>query len=125
MTFRFPEELAEEIIARAKATGKDRTAVVVEALSQVFGLPLPQSQPTPEILRHRLDYLEEILANLSEQVTELGQASDRNQEILCRLAALEQTVALLQASDESSGDSSSEAVDHTAFVATTEHKQMV
>jgi predicted transcriptional regulator len=38
-TFRLPENLIQEIRSRAEATGRDRTAVVVEALKQAFGLP--------------------------------------------------------------------------------------
>jgi len=77
MTFRFPTELVEEIVARSKATGKDRTAVVVEALSQAFDLSLPVSSSV-ESLQQQLDQLAAIVTNLAEQVTELRQSTKLN-----------------------------------------------
>jgi PAS domain S-box-containing protein len=43
VTFRLPEDLIQAITSQAKETGTDRTAVVVNALRQVFGLPSSQT----------------------------------------------------------------------------------
>jgi PAS domain S-box-containing protein len=97
MTFRFPEELAEEIASRAKGSGKDRTAIVVEALTQAFGLPL--SSPvavTVELLQQQLHQLEERLAAVAEQLTELRQIPNLDRTALLRIATLEQVVASFQ-----------------------------
>jgi predicted transcriptional regulator len=97
MTFRFPPDLVKEIVSRAQATGKDRTAVVVEALSQVFGLPLPSpTSTTAEALWQQLNQLEDIAVNLSEQVAELQQKLYLDNSLFRRLDALEQAVAALQ-----------------------------
>jgi len=77
MTFRFPAELAEEIVSRSKATGKDRTAVVVEALSEAFDLSLPTSLSI-ESLQQQLNQLEAIVTDLANQVTELCQSASQN-----------------------------------------------
>jgi predicted DNA-binding protein len=77
MTFRFPAELAEEIVNRSKAAGKDRTAVVVEALSEAFDLALPTSFSI-ESLQQQLNQLESIVTDLAEQVAELRQNTGQN-----------------------------------------------
>lgn len=96
MTFRFPPELVEEIIARANASGKDRTAIVVEALFQAFGLPSLQTSITTESLSKQLNQLEDTVAQLSEQVGELRQKVDAGGKLAQRLNTLEQTVALVK-----------------------------
>jgi predicted ATP-grasp superfamily ATP-dependent carboligase len=73
MTFRFPEELAEEIVSRSKVTGRDRTAVVVEALSEAFNLSIPVSSSV-ESLQQQLNQLEATVTDLAEQITELRQS---------------------------------------------------
>ncbi|NEQ22849.1 MAG: PAS domain-containing protein, partial [Microcoleus sp. SIO2G3] len=73
-TFRLPENLIQEIRFRAEATGRDRTAIVVEALKQAFGLPLNESRPaTVEELQQQLNKLEKNVTTLNEQLTELSQ----------------------------------------------------
>jgi predicted nuclease with TOPRIM domain len=76
-TFRLPENLIQEIRFRAEATGRDRTAIVVEALKQAFGLPLNDSRlATVEELQQQLNKLEENVTTLNEQLTELSQKPD-------------------------------------------------
>jgi PAS domain S-box-containing protein len=76
-TFRLPENLIQEIRFRAEATGRDRTAIVVEALKQAFGLPLNESRPaTVEELQQKLNKLEKNVTTLNEQLTELSQKPD-------------------------------------------------
>ncbi len=75
-TFRLPENLIQEIRSRAEATGRDRTAVVVEALKQAFGFPLSESRPsTVEELQEQLNELEKKYAALHEQLTQVTQKS--------------------------------------------------
>jgi PAS domain S-box-containing protein len=72
-TFRLPEDLTQEIRSRAEATGRDRTAVVIEALKQAFGLPLDESRSaTVEELQQQLGELEEKFSLLSEQLKQLS-----------------------------------------------------
>ncbi|MBD3885671.1 hypothetical protein IFO70_28575 [Phormidium tenue FACHB-886] len=96
MTFRFPPELVEEIISRANASGKDRTAIVVEALFQAFGLPSLQPSITTETLSKQLNQLEDAVTQLSEQVDELRQTVDAGGLLAQRLNTLEQAVALVK-----------------------------
>lgn len=73
-TFRLPENLIHEIRTRAEATGRDRTAIVVEALKQSFGLPVSESRPvTVEKLQEQLNKLEKKYAALTEQLAQLNQ----------------------------------------------------
>ncbi|NJN85507.1 MAG: hypothetical protein HC881_03315 [Leptolyngbyaceae cyanobacterium SL_7_1] len=60
MTFRFPAPLAQAIDAQSRATGRDRTTIVTEALAQMFGLSLPSKPPiTLETLQQQVDNLEQ------------------------------------------------------------------
>ncbi|HBB32616.1 MAG TPA: PAS domain-containing protein [Cyanobacteria bacterium UBA8803] len=71
-TFRLPEQLTQEIRYRAEATGRDRTAVVVEALKQAFGLPPGEPRPaTVEEIQEQLHELEKKYKKLNEQLTQL------------------------------------------------------
>lgn len=75
-TFRLPDNLIQEIRFRAEATGRDRTAVVIEALKQAFGFPQPESRPaTVEELQEQLHQLETKLTTLTQQLTQLTQQS--------------------------------------------------
>lgn len=73
-TFRLPENLIQEIRSRAEATGRDRTAVVVEALKQAFGMPLGEPRPaTVEELQQQLNQLEKKFTTLTQQLGEVSQ----------------------------------------------------
>ncbi len=73
-TFRLPENLIQEIRSRAEATGRDRTAVVIEALKQAFGMPTNESRPaTVEELQHQLSELEEKITTLTQQLNKITQ----------------------------------------------------
>ena len=74
MTFRFPVPLAQAIEGQARATGRDRTTVVAEALTQTFGLSLPaKSSVTIEMLQQQIAQLESNIASLSQQLVALQQ----------------------------------------------------
>jgi PAS domain S-box-containing protein len=80
VTFRLPEDLVQAIISQAKATGKCKTAVVVEALKQVFGFPVSETPPASlEGLNQQIDSLREKVTCLNKQLVELTQEglSDR------------------------------------------------
>ena len=69
-TFRLPENLIQEIRSRAEATGRDRTAVVIEALKQAFGMPASESRPaTVEELQQQLNELEKKFISLTQELT--------------------------------------------------------
>lgn len=81
-TFRLPENLIQEIRLRAEATGRDRTAVVVEALKKSFGIPISESRPaTVEKLQEQLNQLETKYAALYEQLAQVNQTSSDQSKI--------------------------------------------
>lgn len=81
-TFRLPENLIQEIRSRAEATGRDRTAVVVEALKNSFGIPITQSRPaTVEKLQEQLNQLEKKYAALHEQLAQVNQITSDQSKI--------------------------------------------
>lgn len=76
-TFRLPDDLIQEIRSRAEATGRDRTAVVIEALKQAFGFPAsePRSATVEELQLH-LNELETKYSKLTQQFEQLTQQLD-------------------------------------------------
>ncbi len=79
MTFRFPLQVVQAIEFQARATGRDRTTVVIEALSQSFGLSLPETgSVTVEILHQRINQVEANLALLAGQIVEGENDSSTN-----------------------------------------------
>lgn len=76
ITFRFPEEVLEVIEAQARASGRNRTAVVIEALGQFYGFsPLTSAPSTLETLQQQVHQLSRQVADLTEQLTEARQGS--------------------------------------------------
>ncbi len=81
-TFRLPEQLTQEIRFRAETTGRDRTAVVIDALKQAFGLPPEEPRPaTVEDIQYQINELEQKYKQLSHQLTELTQTSILERQI--------------------------------------------
>ncbi|HBE21765.1 MAG TPA: PAS domain-containing protein [Cyanobacteria bacterium UBA11149] len=81
-TFRLPEQLTQEIRFRAETTGRDRTAVVIDALKQAFGLPPSEPRPsTVEEIQEQLNELEQKYKELSCQLTQLTQTSVLERQI--------------------------------------------
>ncbi len=81
-TFRLPEQLNQEIRFRAETTGRDRTAVVIDALKQAFGLPPGEPRPaTVEDIQDQINELEQKYKQLSHQLTELTQTSILERQI--------------------------------------------
>lgn len=102
MTFRFSADIAQAIEAQARATGRDRTTVVVEALTQVFGLSLTSKVPvTLEVLQQQVEAIETSIKMFTEQLVASQKiyASSNNSHLS----------ALLNVSDNSS-ESSFEAL---------------
>jgi len=91
MTFRFPSPLAQAIEAQARATGRDRTTVVAEALAQMFGLTLPaKATVTIELLQQQVERVESSVTQLSEQLANLQRITRTDSNTLYRLELLEQ-----------------------------------
>jgi PAS domain S-box-containing protein len=96
VTFRLPDELMEAITSQAQATGRPRTAVVVDALKQVFGVPSAQTLPTSvDKLHQHQEAVGQAVASLKRQPIELrrGTASYHNQ---CHQEELDQSLATAQ-----------------------------
>ncbi len=109
-TFRLPDNLIQEIRFRAEATGRDRTAVVIEALKQAFGFPLPESRPaTVEELQEQLHHLETKLTTLTEQLTQLTQQSLLESTLFEVSPTHKQAIALAQRDEVQQDDSVSKA----------------
>lgn len=98
MTFRFPAPLAQAIEAQARATGRDRTTVVAEALAQRFGLALPvKASVTIEMLQQQVEQVENTVTTLSEQLANLQAVTHTDRTTLYRLELLEQFGTSLRA----------------------------
>jgi PAS domain S-box-containing protein len=93
-TFRLPENLIQEIRSRAEASGRDRTAVVIEALKQAFGMPMNESRPaTVEELQNQLKDLEQKFMTLTEELSKLTHQAPRVSQINSISPVLQQTAA--------------------------------
>jgi PAS domain S-box-containing protein len=93
-TFRLPENLIQEIRSRAEATGRDRTAVVIEALKQAFGMPASVSRPaTVEELQQQLNELEHKFLTLTQQLNQVSPKSPTFSNISPVSPGLMQTIA--------------------------------
>lgn len=97
VSFRLPAKLIEVIELKVRETGKDRTAVVVEALNQVFGVSSghrahPVSTHVVEELNQQLRELESQIDTLTNQLGELKQQPVVDNSILERLVILEEAM---------------------------------
>ena len=79
VTFRLPEDLMKAITSEARATGKCKTAVVVDALKQVFGL---FSHQTPSASKNKLHPSQNLLcqdvADSRQQPIEFSRRASSN-----------------------------------------------
>jgi PAS domain S-box-containing protein len=97
ITFRLPAEVIEVIESQARATGRNRTAIVIEALAQTYGLQPPSPAPvTTEILQQQLDDLQEQVTTLSYQLAEANQKSLVNSNTADLVQVLEQAIRSFQ-----------------------------
>ena len=83
VAFRLPEELMQAVVSQAKATGKSKTAVVVDALKKVFGFPVEEeANASIEGVQNQLDTLKEKVSLLNQQILELEpEVSLRNDQV--------------------------------------------
>lgn len=66
VSFRLPDNIVQALEAQAKVTGKNKTKLVVEILTQAYDLSQPPSQQvTPEMLQQQIDQLKQQVAVLS------------------------------------------------------------
>lgn len=110
MTFRFPAQIAQAIEAQARATGRDRTTVVAEALGQAFGLSLPSKIPvTLEMLQQRIEQIETQVGDIERHVVSVEQTAHTSYDAQSGLSLLQDINSSLQillsqpADEESSG----------------------
>jgi PAS domain S-box-containing protein len=76
VTFRLPDDIMEAITSQAQATGRPRTAVVIDALKQAFGVPSPKALPTALERSHQQQKtLHQDVADLNQQPVHLKQAN--------------------------------------------------
>ena len=76
VTFRLPEDLIQAIASQATATGKCKTAVVIDALKQVFELPTSTASPTLiKKLQEQQEALSEGVAGLNQSLVELNRGT--------------------------------------------------
>ncbi|MDJ0704108.1 MAG: hypothetical protein QNJ46_12565 [Leptolyngbyaceae cyanobacterium MO_188.B28] len=67
VSFRFPNDVIESIEAEAKITGRSKTNIVLNALTQAYGFHRP-TEPTPT-----LEQIERQLSELRGQIRSLSQ----------------------------------------------------
>lgn len=93
-TFRLPDNLIQEIKYRAETTGRDRTAVVIEALKQSFGMPPSESRPaTVEELHAQLNQLEKKFIALSQQLAQVTEKPLPESRVIQLTTAIRQAIA--------------------------------
>lgn len=73
VTFRLPEDLIEAITLQATASGRGKTAVVVEALKQVFGLSASTTTTSVDGIDKQQQELSREVASLNQQFNQLGE----------------------------------------------------
>lgn len=96
VTFRFPEDLMEAISSQATATGKCKTAVVVDALKQVFGVPCDKTPVASSTAFHQQEALRAASACFNKQQVELQREATAKGNLEC-VEELNQTLAAAQA----------------------------
>ena len=72
VTFRLPEDLIEAITLQANASGRCKTAVVVEALKQVLIYPTNATPDLLEGLQQQQEELQQKVASLNQQIVEFN-----------------------------------------------------
>ena len=98
ISFRIPDEITEALDTQVKITGRSRTSLIVEALTQMFGLP--QASPngaTTTSLEHQLKELEKQVTTLSSQLAEFRLQTQANTPCLYKSKLLNQAVISFQA----------------------------
>lgn len=96
MTFRFSAQIAQAIESQARATGRDRTTVVAEALGQAFGLSLPKMPVTLEMLQQRIEQIATQVEDIERHVVNVEQAAHTSYDAQSGLKLLQQINASLR-----------------------------
>ncbi|MDJ0705750.1 MAG: hypothetical protein QNJ46_20990 [Leptolyngbyaceae cyanobacterium MO_188.B28] len=105
ISFRIPDEITEALETQVKITGRSKTSLILEALTQAFGLPTKSTQSTTvQSLQHQLQALEEKVTALSTQLTEFR--SDHHSRVSIRQSSklLEKAVISFQPLDPANDD---------------------
>lgn len=104
ISFRIPDEVTEALETQVKLTGRSKTSLIVEALTQAFGLPRTSpASPTINSLEHQLKALEKKVTVLSSQLAEFRLNPHSNPPSLHNSKLLEQAVVSFQALSPNSG----------------------
>jgi predicted transcriptional regulator len=70
VAFRLPDDVVQAIESEAKTTGKDKTAVVVQALRHFFDLPSASESTRVEGLQQQMNELQQKVEKLTEQLSQ-------------------------------------------------------
>ena len=111
VAFRLPEEIVQAIDSQATATGSDRTAVVIQALKQVFEFPSSAQTPdAAEKLEERLTEVEKKMVSLTEELAKLSRvkALDSDATILA-LKLAEKLIQNIESEVTATGNSNTTA----------------
>ena len=72
ISLRLPEEIATELEARTQVNGRNETEIILDVLSQAWGLPIPASASNPMAdFQRQLHAIKTRLEVLSEHQTAL------------------------------------------------------
>lgn len=109
VTFRLPEDLIEAITLQANASGRCKTAVVVEALKQVLICPNSTTPALLEGLQQQQEALQRKVTSLNQQLVEfngedLSYSSTRYVDELNQVAAISQPLLESDAVNDSRRD---------------------
>lgn len=94
VSFQLPEELFQAIDSHAKAIGKDRTTIVVQALKQVFELLPGEVLPAAEAIQETDVEIKEQLKEISELKVRIGELEKQFASLTEQIAELTQPIRL-------------------------------
>ncbi|NJN56909.1 MAG: class 1 isoprenoid biosynthesis enzyme [Leptolyngbyaceae cyanobacterium SL_5_9] len=70
VAFRLPDDVVQAIESESRSTGKDKTAVVVQALRHFFELPSALESTRVDGLQRQMNELQQKVEKLSEQLNQ-------------------------------------------------------
>lgn len=97
VSFRFPNDVIESIEAEAKVTGRSKTNIVLNALTQAYGFHRPsEPSPTLEHLEQQLNELRGQIKNLSQERIDAARPGYLGDHIQQLTAGLDHLIARLE-----------------------------
>ncbi|NJL38672.1 MAG: class 1 isoprenoid biosynthesis enzyme [Leptolyngbyaceae cyanobacterium SM1_4_3] len=70
VAFRLPDDVVQAIESESRSTGKDKTAVVVQALRHFFELPSALESTRVDGLQRQMNELQQKVEKLAEQLNQ-------------------------------------------------------